>query len=208
MLREWKGGKGGVLEGWEQPVHSSIPLLQDSNEFNYFGLISYFRFMPSRLILLSFLFAFSSFAPALHPYYVSVTEIRIDTEKKTASVSCKMFTDDLQDAMSTLYKVPVELLKKSPKVDSLISVYVKERLAVSVGTQKLDYTFIGYEIEEESAWCYFEAALSSNERSVAVKASLLYDFLAEQTNFLHCFYNSEKKSFKLTNPAQEASFSF
>jgi hypothetical protein len=119
-----------------------------------------------------------------------------------------MFIDDLQDAMSTLYKTPVELLKRSLKCDSLISVYVKERLQVSVGAKIVDFKFIGYEIEEESTWCYFESKLPSDEKLVKIRTSILYDFLETQTNFLHCFYNSEKKNFKLVNPNKEASFAF
>lgn len=160
------------------------------------------------VVLLTLGLIFSSFKSVFHPYYVSVTEVRIDTLKKSASISCKMFTDDLEDALRTIYKEPVELLKHNTLCDSLINVYVKERLEVSVGTKKLDYKFIGYEIEEESTWCYFESTLSSAERSVLVNTSILYEFLPEQTNLLHCFFNNEKKSFKLVNPNRETTFIF
>lgn len=174
--------------------------------------ISYLRFMRKGKFFFTLLFSCSmglfAFVPYLHPYHVSITEIRIDPEKKAVNISCKMFTDDIQDAMSTLYKVPVELLKKQASCDSLISKYVHERLEVSVGGMKLDYKYIGYEIEEESVWCYFESALPSAEKSVKVRTSILYDFLDEQANFLHCYYKTERKSFKLENPDKEAAFTF
>lgn len=174
--------------------------------FLYLRPMRLFRHLFAVLVLLSL--AFSSFAPAPHPYYVSVTDIRIDTEKRTAGISCKMFTDDLEEAMRTLYKHPVELLKRSSAVDSLLALYVTERLEISVGDKEIDYKFLGYEIEEESTWCYFEGDVLSGEKKVRVSASILYDFLKEQTNFVHCHYNGERKSFKLENPNRDTEFAF
>jgi len=151
---------------------------------------------------------FSSFAANPHPYYISVTEIRFDSNQKTVSLSCKMFTDDLQNALDKLYKTRANLMKKSQEADSLISKYVKAKLEIVSGGQKADFHYLGYEIEEEATWCYFEAKLISNEKQVKIKSSILYDFIESQTNFVHCYYNNERKSYKLDNPNQSATFSF
>lgn len=119
-----------------------------------------------------------------------------------------MFTDDLQNALNKLYHAKIDLLKGNATCDSLINLYVKERLEVSVGGTTADLKFMGFEIEEEAAWCYFEAKLPSNEKTVKVTSSILYDFIESQTNFLHCYYNNERKSFKLENPNQETEFRF
>jgi hypothetical protein len=157
---------------------------------------------------ISFFLMFNSFTTNLHPYFISVTEIRLSPEKKMISVSCKMFTDDLQNALNKLNKTPVDMMKKSSKVDSLVNFYVKARLEVSVGDKKIVFHYLGYEIEEEATWCYFESKLPSDEKVVSVKSFILYDFIESQTNFLHCYYNEERKSFKLDNPNQSAIFKF
>lgn len=119
-----------------------------------------------------------------------------------------MFTDDLQDALYKLYGAKVDLIQKNPVNDTLITRYVKERIAVSMKNEHVDLTYIGYEIEEEATWCYFESSIVSDEKVISVKSSILYDFLESQTNFLHCYYNGNRKSFKLDHPDQSAVFSF
>jgi hypothetical protein len=119
-----------------------------------------------------------------------------------------MFTDDLQNSLNKLYKTPVDIMKKSPKLDSLVNLYVKARLEVSVGDKKIDFHYLGYEIEEEATWCYFESELPSDNKTVSVKSSILYDFIESQTNFLHCYYKEDRKSFKLDSPNQLAIFKF
>ena len=153
-------------------------------------------------------FWISSFRSVSHPYYVSVTEIRITSEKRTMSLSCKMFTDDLQDALASLYKLPADLAKRNIQCDSLINLYVQQRMRIEIGAENVEYKFIGYEIEEEAVWCYFESSFSSAGKQINVRSSILYDFLETQANFIHCYYDGERKSFKLVNPAQEASFDF
>ena len=158
------------------------------------------------LILL--LIILTSFTKKLHPFYVSVTEINVDTQKKSISLSCKMFTDDLQNTLYKIYKVPVDLSKKRSLNDSLVSRYVKERIIISLENKSINLKYIGYEIEEEAVWCYFESALTSEDKMIRVTHSILYDFLKSQSNFLHCYYNGYRKSFKLDNPEQSAVFSF
>lgn len=165
--------------------------------------------MLSRTILLISLFlTFSSLNIAVHPYYISVTEIRIDPGKRSVSLSCRMFTDDLQNALGKLYNARPDLVKRTGQCDSLINKYVQERVEIMVGNSKVNFSYVGYEMEEEAAWCYFEGQLPSDARSVKVAVSLLYDFLETQTNFIHCYYNADKKSFKLVNPNREAAFIF
>jgi hypothetical protein len=166
-------------------------------------------FKPLHLfLLLLFLTVFSSFTKKAHPYYISVTEIRLNAEQKTVSLSCKMFTDDLQNALGKLYRMHADLSKNKPLYDSLINIYVKERMEVYVGNRKIDFKYVGYEMEEEATWCYFESKLPSDEKSIKVRSALLYDFIESQTNFLHCYYDKERKSFKLDNPTQSAVFTF
>lgn len=166
-----------------------------------------FKGSVSSVLIFALLFAFTS-AASLHPYYVSTTEIRVNSTQKTINLSCKMFTDDLQDALSTLYKVPVELQKRNAKADSLLNIYIKERMEIMIGEEKVNFQYLGYEIEEENTWCYFESTFRSAEKSVKVKASILYESFDSQTNFIHCFFDNDKKSFKLVNPNREAAFAF
>ncbi len=156
------------------------------------------------IVLFGFLF-FSSFS---HPYYISVTEVRIDPAKKTINMSCKMFTDDMEAALGKSLHSSVSLFKGSAKNDSLLNIYVTKHTRVLVGNKEIAFKYIGYEIEEEAVWCYFESALSVVSKEVKIQNSILFDSHESQTNFIHCYYGVDRKSFKLVNPNNETVFSF
>ncbi len=136
----------------------------------------------------------------IHPFHVSVTEIRLDESQKLVNVSCKMFTDDLQDALVRLYQHRANLGTKQEKDAVFIGRYISERLQVTLANQPITWRLVGYEIEEEAVWCYLDAEPINLSGQVQVKNTLLYDFLPDQTNLIHFFKNGHRTSHKLVNP--------
>jgi hypothetical protein len=145
-----------------------------------------------------------------HPYFVSVTEVHINTEKKTFDISCSMFTEDLESAIKSIYITKTDLQKElgAKEVLDLIEKYIQARLQISIGGEKQAYILTGCENQEESTWCYLEGSISSLNKTVAVSNSLLFDFLEEQTNMVHVYWNEERQSTKLNNPHKFVEFSF
>jgi hypothetical protein len=141
-----------------------------------------------------------------HPFHVSVTEIRCDASQKAVSLSCKMFTDDLQDALFRLYHQQADLHKKEEKSNALLLKYISERVQIKVGSVSTSWRLLGYEIEEEAVWCYLEAELTDFSGQVQVKNTLLYDFLPDQTNLIHFFKDGHRTSHKLVNPQDFVGF--
>lgn len=145
--------------------------------------------------------------PSEHPFYVSVTEIRSDTAKKTFQVSCRMFTDDLQDALYRKYGFKAELARpQGADADGQLAIYLQERLQITVNGRPVELRWVGYEIEEEATWCYFEAAEFPGMGPVEVQNRLLYDYLSGQTNLIHLYRNGARSSSKLDYPDVRVSF--
>lgn len=145
---------------------------------------------------------------AKHPYYIGMTEIRFDTSKKTVNTTCRMFTDDLQQALFKLYKKRIDLEHNDTSALPYLRRYMTERFSLTIGGKSTTLKLIGYEIEEEATWCYLETTPYTEPGQVVIFNTLLYDFLPEQTNFIHCYKNTVRKSFKLSNPETNASFTF
>ncbi|MBL7885034.1 MAG: hypothetical protein JNL69_13255 [Bacteroidia bacterium] len=143
-----------------------------------------------------------------HPFYVSVTEFRMDVANKKMSLSCRLFTDDFQNALFKLYAKKVDFTKKDVALETLIANYINSHLSVFVGAKQVEFTYVGNENEEEATWCYFEAKLNTTDKKIRIKNSLLYDFIDSQTNFIHCYYNDNRQSYKLVNPENEKLFEF
>ncbi|MEO8760164.1 MAG: DUF6702 family protein [Bacteroidia bacterium] len=146
----------------------------------------------------------------VHPYYVSVTEIKHNAVKKTVEISCRMFTDNIENAIEKLNKTQLDLLhpKDRNEANKLLLDYINKHLVIKVNQKIITFKFIGYEKEEEAIWCYLEADNIENVKNILIENSLLYDFLPAQINMMHITVNDKRQSTKVTNPEKKAEFNF
>jgi hypothetical protein len=150
-----------------------------------------------------------SFAPA-HPFYVSVTEITIKPAQKSIQIACKLFTDDLQDALYNLYNKQVDLTKPTAEHEQLLQRYLQERLQLKISGQSIQLSIIGFEQAQEATWCYLEATLyNQTVKEVFVNSTILCDYLPTQANLIHCKWDHvERKSYKMDCGNTSYTFSF
>lgn len=148
--------------------------------------------------------------PAPHPFFISVTEINHNAAGKTVEVSCKIFTDDLEGALKKSLHATVDLSSATQveRAGALVNQYVQQHLRLAANGKVLPLTFIGFEREAESVYCYFEGAGVPTLKKLDVTTSLLQDFTQEQINIIHATAGGLRKSIKLNYPATGASFQF
>jgi len=160
------------------------------------------------LILLAFLSIVGKVSA--HPFYVSVSEIRIDTQKSTLNVSCRLFTDDLESAFTKIYKTPFDLLKtlEDPAVHKYMDEYFQQRFSIGIAGTLQSLSFVGLEKEDEAVWCYWESSNFKTLGNITVTSALLYDFLPDQINIIHLYVNNARQSARLVNPEKVAGFGF
>jgi len=145
-----------------------------------------------------------------HPFYVSVTEIEQNQKTGTVQISTRIFFDDLEKALDKRYKTNINILKPVNKkqVDALISAYVKAHLKIKANNKELVMKYVGYEIEEEAAWCYFETDKTGPVRNLSVQNDILFEQHDSQINMVHVIVGGKRKSTKLDNPNGQTEFSF
>ncbi len=160
------------------------------------------------LVLLLPVFICLSFNSAFHPFYISVSEIKINPSQKTAELSCKLFTDDIQEVLHQEYKQAIHLSNITPGNQSKLEKYIQQHLKVYAGAQAITFQCIGYEIEEEAVWVYLEGKVPNTERNFSVNNTLLCEQLSGQTNIVHFTYNHTKKSSRVICPDKQFEFSF
>ena len=166
-----------------------------------------FQRVPLRITIVLLLCFWMSFT-AMHPYYIGVTEVNFQTKSHRAEVSCKLFLDDVQDAIFRSTGTQVNLTQQNPSNKLLLEKFIAQGLKLQVGNRYVNTKFLGWTIEEEGIWCYLEATQLPNAKSITVCNQLLYNQLPTQTHFVHCTRNTTKKSWKLTNPDACHTFSF
>lgn len=147
---------------------------------------------------------------AVHPFYVSVSEISHNAGDKTVEISCKFFMDDFEATLEKAYKTTLDITvdKYKPAFDKHIADYIPKHLTLTIDGKAVVLKYIGFETEKESAYVYFEAANIPSAKSVQITNSLLHDFTNQQINIMHLTVGGKRQSTKLNHPDTQASFSF
>ncbi|MDQ3048035.1 MAG: hypothetical protein M3R27_10835 [Bacteroidota bacterium] len=161
----------------------------------------------SVLILLVSLY---SFRYTSHKFYLGLAEVRVDTKKHTMDVSCKLFRDDLENALQKRFgkKFVLDGFEKNKADQKEIKKYLEENFKINVGGKLQTLSFVGYEAEEESVWIYLETDPFNSKGTVTLLNTLLYDLLPDQVNMINFHWDGVSKTAKLSNPDKMVEFIF
>jgi len=145
-----------------------------------------------------------------HPYYISVVEVNHNPTDKTLEISCKIFTNDFEATLEKNYKTKVDLVNPSDKaaMDKLITDYIKKHLSFKVDGKQANFSYIGFEKEDEAIYCYFQVDNIPNLKKIDIVNSILHDFSDQQINIIHCTVGGKRQSTKLDYPRTDVSFQF
>jgi hypothetical protein len=151
-----------------------------------------------------------SWLPLFHPFFVSLTEVQHNEKAHRLEVSCKVFSNDLEATLEKNYHTQIDILKPGDRarIEPLIRDYLQKHFQVLVDGKPVSFQFLGYEIEEDAAWCYLEAGKVNQVKRIDVKNDVLFAEHPSQTNLLHVTVKGRRQSTKLDNPESKASFSF
>ena len=146
----------------------------------------------------------------LHPFYVSVTEVNHNDKTKSLEISTKIFFNDLETALENQYKTQLDILKPAEKnrVDPLLSEYLQKHLQLQVNGKPVKLKYLGYEIEQDAAWCYLEVPQVSRVKQIQIQNDVLFAEHDTQTNMVHITVKGNRKSTKLDNPASKFTATF
>ncbi|HEU4553750.1 MAG TPA: DUF6702 family protein [Chitinophaga sp.] len=146
----------------------------------------------------------------LHPFYVSVTEIRHNAAQQELQVSSRIFYDDLENTLKKEYKTRVDILHPADRkaVDGLIADYLGKHLHISIDGKPVTLHYLGYQVEEDAAWCFLEVKGVAAVKKVHIINDILYEAHQEQINMMHVVVHDVRKSTKLDNPERVADFVF
>jgi len=141
------------------------------------------------------------FQVLLHPFHVSVSEIKYKPEQKSLQISTRIFLDDLELAMRayTGYdKLDITEPENREKVDASLKKYTLEHVRLWDDKGKpYQVNYVGAEIDEDVMWCYLEIEKVKKLKSVKVKNSLLHEVWGDQENLVHFRAFEKVKSARL-----------
>ncbi len=145
---------------------------------------------------------------AVHPFYMSVTEIRYNQPRKSLEVSCRIFTDDLENALKKYNKTSLDIIKPKdrPAVDSMIARYLRQHFALSADGKKLPSPVPRLPGIRRRCLVFPEVTPMAPFRHLDIQNDVLYAEHDTQGHMIHLIVNDQRKSTKIDNPKAAASF--
>lgn len=144
----------------------------------------------------------------LHPFYVSITSVDYNEHAHRVEISSRIFYDDLETALKNGRDLKIDLINPIDKsaIDSLLATYFGYHFKLSVNGKPVSVRYIGYEIDEDVAWCYLEAQDIPQVKQLRIDNHILLDHFPNQSNILHVTVYGKRQSTKLDNPERTAVF--
>lgn len=165
----------------------------------------------AKYLYICFIVCFAIFSSSFkHPFYLGIVDIKQDSETSEMKLAVKLFTNDIEDALSTIEGKRVDLINPTNRAhsDSILNRYIHKRLSLYANSIKLSPHYLGYEKEDDVIWIYYEHKPLNKLKELKIFNSILYDFLPKQSNIIHTEILGIKKSQKLNNPEQQTIFTY
>lgn len=140
----------------------------------------------------------------LHPLHVSVTEVKFDPKDKELEISCRLFIDDLEEAIQQQLKnKTLDMLNpgKDQTTDQLVSGYLDGKLAFRVDNKLLQAKYLGHEIEDDALIAYYYAPGVKRVKTIEITNSAITELYDDQSNLTHVTVGGKTRSLRLMRNA-------
>ena len=146
----------------------------------------------------------------MHPFFISVIDIDHNEKEASLEISVRTFTDDLEKMMEKEYNVTLDLSQPNQKgkAEDYINKYMQQKIKLSTNGIKSNLEFVGFEIQKESTWSYFEVKNVKQLKQLNVFCELLFGIDPQQINIIHVKTKGIRKSFELAAPKHSTQFVF
>ncbi|MGI9138064.1 MAG: DUF6702 family protein, partial [Sediminibacterium sp.] len=90
----------------------------------------------------------------------------------------------------------------------LIAAYLSKRLSLIANGNKCHLDYVGYEIQKESTWSYFEVKNVKQMNQLHIFCEILFGVNDQQINIFHVKAKEVRKSYELIYPKNSVQFNF
>jgi hypothetical protein len=152
-----------------------------------------------------YIFVMAAWMTFLHPFFISLTEMRYNPQSKKMEIAQKIFWDDLEVALGSEFKEKVDFLKPKDKakLESQLKTYLLKHNQVWVNGKLVTLTYLGYEVEEDAAWFYLESSSAEMPKSVEIQSTALLKDFDGQQNIVHVYSQSKSPRSLLLGEGKE-----
>lgn len=152
------------------------------------------KFLTLLVIVVPLLFAMQA-----HPVYVSNTEIDYKKKDKRLEIAVKIFSDDLEDAISEIKGTTVEIGtdREHEKATEYIIEYFQKHFELTINSKKVPFEYVTRKLVRKdffATWVLLKVEKVKNLKSLKLRNNLLIDYHSEQQNIIN--YREDDGTYK------------
>ncbi len=140
---------------------------------------------------------FSLLVPArLHDFHTSLAEVHYNAPERVLEVSLRVFTDDLENALSRENGGKAIRVTDAGTADPFIQNYLAKNFSViDAGNRRRPVNLLGKEITVDVTWLYFEIRDVESLAGKRLQNAVLTEVFDDQINMVNLVTPSGKRSF-------------
>ncbi|MFZ1799367.1 MAG: DUF6702 family protein [Chitinophagaceae bacterium] len=146
----------------------------------------------------------------MHPFFVSMTDIKYNEKDKDLEISVRIFTDDFENVLRKYTSTKVDILHPvdQEQMNQEVFNYLKGKLRIQVNDTPVQFRFIGYEEKSESIWTYLEVDNVPLPNKIKIVNTILQDLTPDQINLMQVKVMDKSQNTKLSYPDAVWEFNF
>ncbi|MEM6734795.1 MAG: DUF6702 family protein [Bacteroidota bacterium] len=125
----------------------------------------------------------------IHPFHVSVTDIKYNKDKKSIQISSRIFLDDLELALQAYTNQEgLDIVDENnwDFINENLKRYLLNKIILKDGkNREYKLVYVGIEIEDDVMWCYLEVEKVKKIQSIIVTNKILHEVWSDQENLVH-----------------------
>lgn len=121
--------------------------------------------------------------------------MQFNPKEKEFEISVRLFTDDLEEALSRESGQKVQISAKT-NTDPLIEKYIRKHVVLTDSRkQRRPFTYIGHEAEGDANWVYLEMPVDGSFKTAEMQQDVLMDLFDDQVNLVNLQMNGQRKTY-------------
>lgn len=131
-----------------------------------------------------------------HDFHTSLTEINYNAKSGSLELSVRVFTDDLELALTNFNKGKlVKVEDPESIVNPLIEQYIRKNLALVSADKEVKFgKFYGKEKEADATWIFLEIFDCKQLKNYTLYNAIMQEMFSDQTNLVNIIYGNQKKT--------------
>ena len=133
----------------------------------------------------------------IHPYYVSTMEIDYRPNRAALQITIRVFTDDWQLMINTVYDQDLRLDPDSDAAQTVIhsSDYLQKEIELKLNDTEVQPVFLGRDYQNDQIVFYLEVKDVAELKTLAFSNSILFELLEGQQNIVRIKTPTKRKSY-------------